>query len=163
MSEEHKSLKQIIDYRKEKLLKIKESGIDPFPQKFTPNHFSKDIIHNFDKLQNKDVILAGRIMSIRKMGKASFFQSFMMSNISFFDDGVFVCIAIHPESVSLGVFVTMRCAVSRMSSKAPITLLIFKRSSGVPYALDAAFCIMRIADWAFPLVLFEVKLSGGLD
>lgn len=74
MSEEHKSLKQIIDYRKEKLLKIKESGIDPFPQKFTPNHFSKDIIHNFDKLQNKDVILAGRIMSIRKMGKASFFH-----------------------------------------------------------------------------------------
>ena len=74
MSEQHKSLKQIIDYRKEKLLKIKESGIDPFPQKFTPNHFSKDIIHNFDKLQNKDVILAGRIMSIRKMGKASFFH-----------------------------------------------------------------------------------------
>ena len=47
MSEEHKSLKQIIDFRKEKLFKLKESGIDPYPQKFAPNHFSQDIIYNF--------------------------------------------------------------------------------------------------------------------
>ena len=74
MSEEHKSLKQIIDYRIEKLFKLKEAGVEPYPQKFTPNQFSQNIIDNFNELENKDVILAGRIMSIRKMGKASFFH-----------------------------------------------------------------------------------------
>ena len=74
MSEEHKSLKQIIDYRIEKLFKLKEAGVEPYPQKFSPNHFSQNIIDNFNELENKDVILAGRIMSIRKMGKASFFH-----------------------------------------------------------------------------------------
>ena len=74
MSEEHKSLNQIIDYRKEKLSKLKEAGIDPYPQKFTPNQFSREIINNFENFQDKDVIIAGRIMSIRKMGKASFFH-----------------------------------------------------------------------------------------
>jgi len=74
MSEEHRSLKQIIDYRKEKLFKLKESGIDPYPQKFTPNEFSNNIIQNFNQYNNKNIIVAGRIMSIRKMGKASFFH-----------------------------------------------------------------------------------------
>ena len=74
MSEEHKSLKQIIDYRIEKLSKLKEAGVEPYPQNFTPDHFSQNIIDNFNELENKDVILAGRIMSIRKMGKASFFH-----------------------------------------------------------------------------------------
>ena len=74
MSEEHKSLNQIIDYRKEKLSKLKEAGINPYPQKFTPNQFSREIINNFENFQDKDVIIAGRIMSIRKMGKASFFH-----------------------------------------------------------------------------------------
>ena len=74
MSEEHKSLKQIIDYRKEKLSKLKEAGVEPYPQNFTPDNFSQNIIDNFNELENKDVILAGRIMSIRKMGKASFFH-----------------------------------------------------------------------------------------
>jgi len=74
MSEEHKSLKQIIDFRMEKLFKLKENGIDPYPQKFTPDHFSKDILNNFNEFENKEVIVAGRIMSIRKMGKASFFH-----------------------------------------------------------------------------------------
>ena len=74
MSEEHKSLKQIIDYRIEKLSKLKEAGVEPYPQNFTPDNFSQNIIDNFNELENKDVILAGRIMSIRKMGKASFFH-----------------------------------------------------------------------------------------
>ena len=41
MSEEHKSLKQIIDYRIDKLSKLKEAGVDPYPQKFTPNYLVK--------------------------------------------------------------------------------------------------------------------------
>ena len=74
MSEEQKSLNQIIKIRKEKLEKIISKGINPFPPSFKPSHVSNEILLNFKKYENKSVILAGRIVSIRKMGKASFFH-----------------------------------------------------------------------------------------
>ena len=74
MSDENKSLNQIIDYRKEKLAKLREAGIDPYPQKYEPTHFSADILNDFNNLEKRDVNIAGRVMSIRKMGKASFFH-----------------------------------------------------------------------------------------
>jgi len=74
MSEEQKSLNQIIKIRKEKLEKIISKGINPFPPSFKPLHLSNEILLNFNKYENKSVILAGRIVSIRKMGKASFFH-----------------------------------------------------------------------------------------
>ena len=74
MSDEHKSLNQIIDFRKEKLAKLREAGIEPYPQKYDPTHFSADILNDFNKLEKRDVNIAGRVMSIRKMGKASFFH-----------------------------------------------------------------------------------------
>ena len=74
MSEDHKSLKQIIDFRKEKLQKLIDGGVDPYPQKYEPTHFSIDILNDFENLENNDVNVAGRIMSLRKMGKASFFH-----------------------------------------------------------------------------------------
>ena len=74
MSDEHKSLNQIIDFRKEKLAKLRKAGIDPYPQKYEPTHFSADILNDFNNLEKQDVNIAGRVMSIRKMGKASFFH-----------------------------------------------------------------------------------------
>ncbi len=74
MVENNKSLKQIIDFRKEKLNKIMEMGIDAYPQRYNPSHLSSEIINNYKAYKNKDVLVAGRIMSIRKMGKASFFN-----------------------------------------------------------------------------------------
>ena len=74
MSDENKSLKQIIDFRKEKLAKLREAGIEPYPQKYDPTHFSADILNDFNKFEKRDVNIAGRVMSIRKMGKASFFH-----------------------------------------------------------------------------------------
>ena len=74
MVENNKSLKQIIDFRKEKLNKIMEMGIDAYPQRYNPSHLSSEIINNYKAHKNKDVSVAGRIMSIRKMGKASFFN-----------------------------------------------------------------------------------------
>ena len=74
MSEEQKSLKQIIDFRKEKLNDLRKKGINPYPSNFTPTHFSESIKINFEKLEGEDVVLAGRIMAIRRMGKASFFR-----------------------------------------------------------------------------------------
>ena len=74
MSAEQKSLKQIIDFRKEKLNDLRKKGINPYPSNFTPTHFSESIKINFEKLEGEDVVLAGRIMAIRRMGKASFFR-----------------------------------------------------------------------------------------
>ncbi len=72
MSEENKSLSQIINFRKEKLSKLKKLGFEPYPHKYERTHSSMEILNNFDKLENKDVSISGRVMALRKMGKASF-------------------------------------------------------------------------------------------
>ena len=57
--------------RREKLNKLKSIGINPFPANLFPlNTNSKEIISNFE--ENKKVVIAGRIMSRRIQGKASF-------------------------------------------------------------------------------------------
>ncbi|MCC6720894.1 MAG: lysine--tRNA ligase [Bacteroidia bacterium] len=61
--------------RREKLSKLREMGIEPYPADlFETNTTSKDILENFNnEIKNFDnVKIAGRIMSIRVMGKASF-------------------------------------------------------------------------------------------
>ena len=74
MTEERKSLNQIINVRKEKLNKIISKGINPYPPIFKPTHLSGEILSNFKTQEKKLVSLAGRILSILKMGKASFFH-----------------------------------------------------------------------------------------
>ena len=74
MTEEQKSFKQIVEFRKEKLEKLIAKGVNPYPALFKPTHQSSKIISNFDSLESSSVHLAGRIISIRKMGKASFFN-----------------------------------------------------------------------------------------
>ena len=66
--------------RREKAKKLKDMGLDPFGQKFDRTDFSKDIKDKFidiphDEFEDRNdlVTVAGRIMFIRKMGKASFF------------------------------------------------------------------------------------------
>ncbi|MEE9190125.1 MAG: lysine--tRNA ligase [Candidatus Neomarinimicrobiota bacterium] len=72
MTDEHKSLNQIIEFRKEKLTKLKENGVNPYPVSYQVSHSAVDIIDQFDKFNDKTVRVAGRIMSLRKMGKAAF-------------------------------------------------------------------------------------------
>ena len=74
MSDQQKSLKQIMDFRLEKLDQLINNGINPYPVKFNSTHLSNEIIENFFEYEGKTVVIAGRIMVIRKMGKASFFQ-----------------------------------------------------------------------------------------
>ena len=76
MSIEQKSLKQIIDHRIDKIREIRKKGINPYPSEFKPTHFSESIKLNYKKMEGKNVVVAGRIMSLRKMGKASFFRIF---------------------------------------------------------------------------------------
>ena len=72
MSEEKTSLKQIIKFRKQKLKELRQNGVDPFPHVFRPELTSGKILNNFEQFENQTVTAAGRIMSIRKMGKACF-------------------------------------------------------------------------------------------
>ena len=74
MSDQNKSLKQIMDFRLEKLDALREAGINPYPVKFDPSHSSAFIKSNYNEIEGKTVKIAGRIMALRKMGKASFSQ-----------------------------------------------------------------------------------------
>ncbi|MBQ4644453.1 MAG: lysine--tRNA ligase [Clostridia bacterium] len=59
--------------RQEKLKALQEEGKDPFViTKYDQTHHSADIKENFDELEGKTVRVAGRMMSKRVMGKASF-------------------------------------------------------------------------------------------
>ncbi|MBC8174385.1 MAG: lysine--tRNA ligase [Candidatus Marinimicrobia bacterium] len=69
-----KSLRQIIQFRNEKLNRIREMGVNPYPYKYDASHRSLEIINNYDELEGKSVSVAGRIVSMRRMGKASFFH-----------------------------------------------------------------------------------------
>lgn len=66
-------INQLLKVRREKLAALQEAGKDPFKiTKFDVTHHSKEIKDNFDQLEGKSVTVAGRIMSKRVMGKASF-------------------------------------------------------------------------------------------
>ena len=59
--------------RKEKLQQLQAQGKDPFAiVKYDVTHHSEEIKKEFDALQGKRVSIAGRMMSKRVMGKASF-------------------------------------------------------------------------------------------
>jgi lysyl-tRNA synthetase class 2 len=59
--------------RREALAELRSLGIDPYPaNEFVTTAHSKDILDDFEKFEGKEVVLAGRMMSRRIMGKASF-------------------------------------------------------------------------------------------
>lgn len=70
--EKHSTLNNILEQRKEKIAKLKEMGINPYPYSYKVSHKSKTVLDNYDELEEKTVSVAGRIMNIRCMGKASF-------------------------------------------------------------------------------------------
>ena len=70
---EEQNLNQLLQIRREKLAALQEAGKDPFQiTKCAVTHHSTDIKENFEELENKHVAIAGRMMSKRVMGKASF-------------------------------------------------------------------------------------------
>ena len=67
------NLNDILRVRREKLAKLREAGKDPFKiTKFNPTHKSITILNEFESLENQEVVIAGRIMTKRVMGRASF-------------------------------------------------------------------------------------------
>lgn len=66
-------INQLLKVRREKLAALQEAGKDPFQiTKYDVTHHSQEIKDNFDALEGKTVSIAGRVMSKRVMGKASF-------------------------------------------------------------------------------------------
>jgi lysyl-tRNA synthetase, class II len=64
----------LIQVRKDKLNEIRETGINPYPYTYAPTHQSSEIIDTFESISTEEisVTVAGRIMTQRIMGKASF-------------------------------------------------------------------------------------------
>ena len=59
--------------RREALTELRNLGIEPYPAaEFTTTAYSSEILADFEKFDGKEVILAGRLMGKRIMGKASF-------------------------------------------------------------------------------------------
>lgn len=70
---QNQDTKQLLKVRREKLLALQEAGKDPFQiTKYDVTHHSQEIRDGFDALEGKKVSIAGRVMSKRIMGKASF-------------------------------------------------------------------------------------------
>uniref|UniRef100_UPI003AB53A05 lysine--tRNA ligase n=1 Tax=Blautia sp. TaxID=1955243 RepID=UPI003AB53A05 len=78
MAEQSKNVKeqdvnQLLKVRREKLAELQANGKDPFQiVKFDVTHHSQEIKDAFEELEGKSVTIAGRMMSKRIMGKASF-------------------------------------------------------------------------------------------
>ena len=63
------------DYRDERLRKLdelKQLGINPYPATSNRTHNAGTILGDFDTLEGENVVVAGRIMGIRKFGKLAF-------------------------------------------------------------------------------------------
>jgi lysyl-tRNA synthetase class 2 len=59
--------------RREALTELRNLGIEPYPaNEFVTTAYSADILADFEKYEGKEVVLAGRLMGKRIMGKASF-------------------------------------------------------------------------------------------
>ena len=70
---QEQDLNQILKVRREKLAELQANGKDPFQiVKYDVSHHSQDIKDHFEELENQTVTVAGRMMSKRVMGKASF-------------------------------------------------------------------------------------------
>ena len=70
---QEQDLNQLLKVRREKLAELQQNGKNPFEiTRYEVSHHSQDVKEGFDALEGQTVTLAGRMMSKRVMGKASF-------------------------------------------------------------------------------------------
>ncbi|MDY2936904.1 MAG: lysine--tRNA ligase [Fusicatenibacter sp.] len=70
---QEQDINHLLKVRREKLAELQENGKDPFViTKYDVTHHNAEIKENFEELEEKEVSVAGRMMSKRVMGKASF-------------------------------------------------------------------------------------------
>lgn len=71
--EQEQDLSELLQIRRDKLTALQREGCDPFEVTVSKRDtLAQEIRDNFETLENKDVCIAGRIMSWRDMGKATF-------------------------------------------------------------------------------------------
>lgn len=68
------TLKEYRDERLRKLSELRILGVNPYPSRANRTHKNKSIIDEFEVLQDKVVIIVGRITAIRKFGKLNFIK-----------------------------------------------------------------------------------------
>ncbi len=73
-TESQQPLAELINIRQEKVIKLREQGINPYPYRFADKQSVKSILDDFDALAEKETVvkIAGRVMLKRKMGKSFF-------------------------------------------------------------------------------------------
>ena len=72
-TQQEQDINQLLKVRRQKLAALQEAGKDPFQiTKYEVTHHSQEIKDGFETLEGKQVSVAGRVMSKRVMGKASF-------------------------------------------------------------------------------------------
>ncbi len=70
---QEQDINQLLKVRRDKLKELQENGKDPFIiTKYDVTHHSQEIKDKYEELEDKEVTVAGRMMSKRVMGKASF-------------------------------------------------------------------------------------------
>lgn len=70
---EERPLSELLQIRRDKLRALQEAGTDPYQiVRYDQQYYSADILDEFERLENQSVSIAGRMMSKRIMGKASF-------------------------------------------------------------------------------------------
>ena len=70
---DEQELSEVLQVRREKLQELQENGRDPFQiVRYEVDHHSQEVKDAFEELEGKTVSVAGRMMSKRIMGKASF-------------------------------------------------------------------------------------------
>lgn len=65
-------ISELLTIRRQKLEELKGLGIDVYGQRYPRTHHAREIVDNFEKYQDATVVVAGRIMTKRAHGKASF-------------------------------------------------------------------------------------------
>jgi len=64
---------ELIAIRAEKIRRLRELGVEPYPYRFTRSHLAATVIEQFAELEEKTAVqLAGRLVALREMGKATF-------------------------------------------------------------------------------------------
>jgi lysyl-tRNA synthetase class 2 len=65
-------LEDIIAFRKAKIDTLRAQGIEPYPSSTKRSHTIEQVLADFDQLMEKELTIAGRIRSLRTMGKLAF-------------------------------------------------------------------------------------------
>lgn len=72
MDDQNLPLNQLRAIKIDKLNELKKLGINPYPSKSNRTHTTREIVDNYEKLENSIVIVAGRIMANRGHGELAF-------------------------------------------------------------------------------------------